>query len=521
MVIQSKDLNLILQLPKKNDVIVGNLQFNSRRISFEKKIAQLYMESINFTPHMKGKDYVVYDAEYRYDGKVEVVHKSKSNGCSSCSRGIDITDAEFLSVDNLLNGFTFILSTYSDKSTIMNKYKITKIDDENFSINCIDRLVLVFKNKNLAICRANEYISLEDAASFFEDIHYCQNDIIDGMKALIFDSFVGEKGFMDIYKKYREFLRDEPSIYSYYGLFKYYYYVGQLDFYFLAEHFIKNDLDELKKHNPIFTGKPIEKISDIPTLSKLGMEIYKKYNFSESEDVLFKMEADTKIGVPGLKIIYECIDSINKVNSNYYSIFRIGNERYLFGKIYYIINKFDITPKNLMDRLVRSMFNEHISIDKYTEIIVDYVKMGESLHVEIDKKIPSDVIRLHDLFSDQIQFIKDAAIEAAFAETVIENNRLLASLPDSNDFTIISPQDPSDLIHEGLVLNHCVGSYIDRYASGYSKIFFIRRKSLADQPFVTMELNRNNELVQMSARSNQEPNLLVHDFVSCWIKRIK
>ena len=33
--------------------------------------------------------------------------------------------------------------------------------------------------------------------------------------------------------------------------------------------------------------------------------------------------------------------------------------------------------------------------------------------------------------------------------------------------------------------------------------------------------NRNNELVQMSARSNQEPNLLVHDFVSCWIKRIK
>ena len=69
-----------------------------------------------------------------------------------------------------------------------------------------------------------------------------------------------------------------------------------------------------------------------------------------------------------------------------------------------------------MDRLVRSMFNEHISIDKYTEIIVDYVKMGESLHVEIDKKIPSDVIRLHDLFSDQIQFIKDAAIEAAFSK---------------------------------------------------------------------------------------------------------
>jgi hypothetical protein len=521
MVIQNKDdLNLILQLPKKNNIIVGKLKLNSKKINFEKRIALLYMESIGFVPHMQGKDYVVYEAKSYYTGKVEVIKKYKQGSSASYREEVDITDAEFLTVDNLLDGFTFVLSNYDGEAVDINKYTITKMDQENFSIDGIDNLHLSFKDKNLVINRNNEDVSLEDTKTFFEGVYHWQGNVFDNIEALIFDSFVDEKGFLDIYEKYKEFVCDEPSC-SYYDAFRYYYYVGQLDFYFLAEYFIKNDLKELKKHNPIFTNKPIEKISDIPMLSKLGMEVYKKYNFSESEDVLFKMEADPKIGTSGLKIIYETIDLINKVKAGYNSIFYTGNERYLFKEIYFILKKFDITPKNLMDRLVRSMFNEHVSIDRYTGIIVDYVKMGESLNVEIDKKIPADVVRLHDLFSDQIQYIKDAEIEAAFAETIIENNKLLASLPASNDFTIVSPQDPGDLIHEGLILNHCVGSYIDRYASGYSKIFFVRRKAMADQPFVTIELDRNNNIVQMSARANQTPNGAVVDFVNSWISKIK
>ena len=56
-------------------------------------------------------------------------------------------------------------------------------------------------------------------------------------------------------------------------------------------------------------------------------------------------------------------------------------------------------------------------------------------------------------------------------------------------YIAIIAQKPSDLIHEGELLHHCVGrmGYDQKFAREESLIFFIRTKEQPDVPFVTVE----------------------------------
>ena len=519
-IICKEDLNLILNLPLNQEVIVGKLKYNSEVIGFEKRIANLYMKSIGFTPHMNGNRYQHYRAEYN-ERYVAVSHYSTYDNCSSVGNRVDIKDSDIIKPEILLNGFTFVKTVRDEDTVELNKYQINKIEDD-FELIKIDELKLFFRDKNLKILRQNKEVAINDVNDFFNHIDYSPYDMYNTILAFIFDNFVDEKGFIDIYKQFKNIIKDIANLNNY-DSFRYLYYVGQIDFYYLAEYFIKNNLeDKIRLHNPVFTGKPIERIEDIPMLSKIGMEIKKTYRFNEEDtEVLFKMEAHDRIGNDGLKIIYDYIKQIDAIDNSWNSPFSTWRKDILFADIYSIIDTFDITPKNLMNRFVRAMFNENISINTYAKIIQDTIEMANALNIDLGEKLPNNILRTHDLLKDQIRYIRNKKIEDMFNIAIIENNKLLNLLPASDEFTIISPLTPNDLVDEGLRLNHCVGSYIDRYASGYSKIFFVRRKSSEKEPFVTLELNRNNEFVQISGFSNRRPTKEVIDFVNKWIENIK
>ena len=58
----------------------------------------------------------------------------------------------------------------------------------------------------------------------------------------------------------------------------------------------------------------------------------------------------------------------------------------------------------------------------------------------------------------------------------------------TEDFSILAPERPDDLIVEGCELDHCVGSYVDMVADGSSMIFFIRRAENISEPYCTAEV---------------------------------
>lgn len=82
-----------------------------------------------------------------------------------------------------------------------------------------------------------------------------------------------------------------------------------------------------------------------------------------------------------------------------------------------------------------------------------------------------------------------------------------------------------ELVTEGQKLKHCVANYAKSYADGSCKLFCIRKQSEPDIPYYTLELGKEDRLVQYrgyrnDAENNYQPQEEVRRFVTQWMKKI-
>ena len=104
----------------------------------------------------------------------------------------------------------------------------------------------------------------------------------------------------------------------------------------------------------------------------------------------------------------------------------------------------------------------------------------------------SDVIRLHDgitsLYNACQQEIADEKNkEKEEKMKKLDEKRKKVFEAEDDEFLIRLPVKLSEIIKEGSSLNHCVGGYVDRHATGDTTILFLREKSNKDKSFYTIE----------------------------------
>lgn len=91
-----------------------------------------------------------------------------------------------------------------------------------------------------------------------------------------------------------------------------------------------------------------------------------------------------------------------------------------------------------------------------------------------------------------------------------------------DEFEIIVPREPVDIINEGANLNHCVGGYLESVASGYKTILFLRKVSEPDKSFYTIEVGKSN-IIQIHGNHNRwlgnNPEAI--QFVIDWLKDVQ
>ena len=91
-----------------------------------------------------------------------------------------------------------------------------------------------------------------------------------------------------------------------------------------------------------------------------------------------------------------------------------------------------------------------------------------------------------------------------------------------DEFEILVPREPVDIINEGANLNHCVGGYLESVASGYKTILFLRKVSEPDKSFYTIEVG-NSRIVQIHGNHNRwlgnNPEAI--QFVIDWLKDVQ
>ncbi|WP_368263297.1 PcfJ domain-containing protein [Clostridium disporicum] len=517
--IYEDDLNVILELPFNKQAVLGKVSFDIATINTVSKIPYLYMKKIGFEPINSKGITKLYRISHANESCISLEKCELVNGSGYCHERIDVSNEEFVNPNILLDGYKFLTSTSVKNGVLAKKYEIKYLMSNEFKVDMVEEFLLTMDNKNLIIKRDEDVVSLNKFKELMFDVFGGIQDVVSMIIPMIYDAYVDVKGFLDVYKVFKDFISKYPYV-SNIELFEYYYYVGQLDFFYLFEYLFKNQLmNKIKDYHPMYSGNPIPKPTDIKCLSKFSREFKEKY-YLRDDEILYEIEANPKFGVHGLKIVDEYLDVMKNINCSYQNPLYLSRIDRLLEGLTKILNTFDIALKVLMNRLVKVIFTECTDMMEYVTIIEDTLEMAETLNIDLGDKLPKDIDRLHDLFSEQLEYIQNLALEEAFSEQVVKNKKLLELLPTSDRFMVISPNNPNDLVNEGLKLNHCVGSYIKRYSNGYSKIFFIRIKTLLNEPFVTVEFNQYNELIQAKAKSNKNPSKEVMDYILKWSENL-
>lgn len=96
---------------------------------------------------------------------------------------------------------------------------------------------------------------------------------------------------------------------------------------------------------------------------------------------------------------------------------------------------------------------------------------------------------------------------------------------ENGNYIVFIAKSPSDLIREGELLNHCVGrmNYDQRFIREESLIFFVRRVTEPDTPFVTVEYSLSmKKVLQCYGLNNSRPTEDVLRYVNkVWLPYAK
>lgn len=164
----------------------------------------------------------------------------------------------------------------------------------------------------------------------------------------------------------------------------------------------------------------------------------------------------------------------------------------------------------------------------------DYVKMALRVKIELKKDIfnhPKDLREAHDEVVKLCISKEDALRAGEIIEKFPDVDTICQSIKEkyefgNEDFTILVPNKVEDIIREGKILRHCVGShdyYFERIQNRETYIMFLRRTSELDKPYYTLEVEPNGTIRQKRTTGDTQ-NKDIEDankFFRIWQKEIQ
>ena len=157
---------------------------------------------------------------------------------------------------------------------------------------------------------------------------------------------------------------------------------------------------------------------------------------------------------------------------------------------------------------------------------VDYYTMCKSMNIPIESpfklKTDEQIQKVHDeatlLYNKkESQISQEKEDKYKFIKQHYRNLSY-----KNNDFTIIYPNTLSDVKLEGLILHHCVGSYVDRILDMTAYIMFIRKNEDINTPYFTLHyVLENNKIVikQVHGKYNCNTSDKILNFVKSWANK--
>jgi len=148
------------------------------------------------------------------------------------------------------------------------------------------------------------------------------------------------------------------------------------------------------------------------------------------------------------------------------------------------------------------------------DIYKDYIDMFYELRNNLtgfrfNFKSYSEIEAAHSELVDIYNIESEKYYDENLKDSLIINKPIWDKLNYQEDeFSIIAPNTYTDIANEGLILHHCVKTYIEDVAKGKTTILFIRKTGDLDKPFFTLEV-RDNKIRQCHGFANCNTDTVV------------
>ena len=90
------------------------------------------------------------------------------------------------------------------------------------------------------------------------------------------------------------------------------------------------------------------------------------------------------------------------------------------------------------------------------------------------------------------------------------------SVFESDGLIIRGAKTATELRDESAALGHCVRTYVDKVCRGDCAILFIRKSEAPEEPYYTLEINKDGKVVQCRGQKNCSMTEEVKAFVELW-----
>ena len=175
---------------------------------------------------------------------------------------------------------------------------------------------------------------------------------------------------------------------------------------------------------------------------------------------------------------------------------------------------------NSLMNYLEKQTNEN-QLNNFQSLLYDYIKMCLDLNIKPNTKSKHLYID-HDLTVIQYNQLKDKITEEKYKNGFNRQYKKLKQFEyHDNRLQVLVPKKPKDIIEEGKNNHNCVGTYVDRHASGNSNIFFVRKIDDICKSYITVELDKTLSRVSQAYYSyNRKLTNSDNDFINSWMKNV-
>lgn len=177
-----------------------------------------------------------------------------------------------------------------------------------------------------------------------------------------------------------------------------------------------------------------------------------------------------------------------------------------------------MTAQRMINYLRSQAAKEKMSWWDIKQLYSDYLNMAHERGMDLTDEIVCHTPKLRELHDRYVEEKNAEKLQTESVRVNSEYKRIAASYEANKEhfayekagLVIVVPKEAGDIIREGQLQHHCVGStdnYIKRMDSGETYILFLRHKENTDKPYYTLEVTYAGKILQSYGAYDRKPDI--------------